>query len=51
MKTLTVLILEILQEAASEFAILFEVLSKRIGNLNSAFEKADSQSSACDFEK
>jgi len=25
--------------------------SKRIGNLNSAFEKADSQSSACDFEK
>jgi hypothetical protein len=25
--------------------------SKRNGNLNSAFEKADSQSSACDFEK
>jgi hypothetical protein len=25
--------------------------SKRIGNLNSAFENADSQSSACDFEK
>jgi hypothetical protein len=25
--------------------------SKRIGNLNSAFEKADSQSCACDFEK
>jgi hypothetical protein len=25
--------------------------SKRIGNLNSAFEKADSHSSACDFEK
>jgi hypothetical protein len=24
---------------------------KRIGNFNSAFEKADSQSSACDFEK
>jgi hypothetical protein len=25
--------------------------SERNGNLNSAFEKADSQSSACDFEK
>jgi hypothetical protein len=25
--------------------------SKIIGNLNSAFEKADSQSSACNFEK
>jgi hypothetical protein len=25
--------------------------SKRIGNLNSAFEKADSQSSNCDFKK
>jgi hypothetical protein len=25
--------------------------SKRIESLNSAFEKADSQSSACDFEK
>jgi hypothetical protein len=25
--------------------------SKRIGNLNSAFEKADSQSYVCDFEK
>jgi hypothetical protein len=25
--------------------------SKRIGNLNSAFEKADSRSSACDFIK
>jgi hypothetical protein len=24
--------------------------SKRFGNLNSAFEKADSQSSACDLE-
>jgi hypothetical protein len=25
--------------------------SKRIGNLNSAFEKAHSQTPACDFEK
>jgi hypothetical protein len=25
--------------------------SKRFGNLNSAFEKADSQSSVCDLEK
>jgi hypothetical protein len=25
--------------------------SKRIGNLNSTFEKADSQASACDFEQ
>jgi hypothetical protein len=25
--------------------------SKIIGNLNSAYEKADSQSSACNFEK
>jgi hypothetical protein len=25
--------------------------SKRIGNLHLAFEKADSQSSSCDFEK
>jgi hypothetical protein len=26
------------------------VTSKRIGNLNSAFEKANGQSSACDFK-
>ncbi len=25
--------------------------SKRVGNLNSAFEKANIESSACDFEK
>jgi hypothetical protein len=43
-------ILEILQEAASEFPTL-AASQRRIGNLNSAFEKADSQSSACDFEK
>ncbi len=57
------LILEILPEAASEFpvaSVMFFFLvfinntsnaAKRMGNLNSALEKADSQSSACDFEK
>jgi hypothetical protein len=40
--------MEILQEAASEFPTL---VAPRIGNPNSAFEKADSQSSFCDFEK
>jgi hypothetical protein len=47
MKTL---ILEILQEAASEFPTLVGT-SKRIASLNLAFEKANSQKSACDFEK
>jgi hypothetical protein len=42
--------LEILKEAASEFPTL-ATPQRRNGNLNSAFEKADSQSSACDFEK
>jgi hypothetical protein len=37
-----------LEEAASEFPTPGGT-SKKIGNLNSAFEKADSQSSACDF--
>jgi hypothetical protein len=46
----TLLILEILHEAASECPTLATPLSKRIGNLNSAFEKAGSQSPACDFE-
>jgi hypothetical protein len=55
--------LEILQEATSEFPVKFVIVilfslynntgtaSKRMGNLNSAFEKADSQSFACAFEK
>jgi hypothetical protein len=38
------------REAASEYSNS-GVTSKRIGNLNSAFEKADSQSSAWDLEK
>jgi hypothetical protein len=40
--------LEILQEAASEFPTL---AAPHREYLNSAFEKADSQSSAWDFEK
>jgi hypothetical protein len=42
------LILEILQEVASEFPTPGGT-SKKIGNFNSAFEKADSQSSVRDF--
>jgi hypothetical protein len=57
------LILEILPEAASEFPVMCVIdflsslynnasdESKRMENLNSTFEKADSQSSACDLEK
>jgi hypothetical protein len=56
-------ILEMLPEAFSEFLVACVIVilsslynttdgaSKRIGNLSSAFENADSLSSTCGFEK